>query len=127
MLNLVELWPTVPNFPSLFTELTSWLAAHWEALLFAVLLLGTGFWVFRSTLGVYNHLFFPARAVRNALIKALLMVTLLFALCALPYWLAQALLPAGRLRDLWFVVSFVLFDALWGRTGRLLDRLLVGR
>jgi hypothetical protein len=110
-----------------FDQLISWLGAHWEALLLAALLLGTGLWVFRATLGVYSHIFFPARAVRNAFIKAALMTALLFAIYALPYWLAQALLPAGWLRNLWFVVSFVLFDVLWDPASRLLDRLLVGR
>lgn len=105
----------------------SWLAAHWETLLLVALLAGTGLWVFRSTLAVYGQIFFPARAVRNAFIKTVLMVALLFAIYALPYWLFQALLPPGWLRSLSFLVSFVLFDVLWEGAGRLLDRLLVGR
>lgn len=92
-----------------------------------LLLGGGGLWVFRSALADYNHVFFPARAVRNAFIKALLMVALLFAIYALPYWLAQALLPAGWLRNLWLLASFVLHDVLWGPASRLLDRLFVGR
>lgn len=55
------------------------------------------------------------------------MAALLFAIYALPYWLAQALLPAGWLRNLWLLVSFVLHDVLWDPASRLLDRLLVGR
>lgn len=108
-------------------QLVTWLRAHWETLLLTLLLGGTGLWVFRSTLAVYGHIFFPARAVRNAFIKAVLMTALLYAIYALPYWLAQTLLPAGWLRNLWFIVSFVLFDVLWDPASRLLDRLLVGR
>ncbi len=109
------------------SPLFSWFVAHWETLLLIVLLGGTALWVFRSTLAVYNHIFFSGRAVRNAFIKALLMTALLFAIYALPYWLAQTLLPEGWLRNLWFIVSFVLFDVLWNPASRLLDRLLVGR
>ncbi len=100
---------------------------HWETLLLVVLLGGTGLWVFRSALADYNHIFFPARAVRNAFIKAVLMMALLFAIYALPYWLAQALLPVGWVRNLWAIVSILLFNMLWEPAGRLLDRLLVGR
>ncbi len=107
--------------------LLSWFTAHWETLLLVALLGGTGLWIFRSALADYNHIFFPARAVRNAFIKALLMVTLLFAIFALPYWLAHALLPAGLIRSLWAVVSVILWNMLWDPAGRLLDRLLVGR
>lgn len=109
------------------SPLQFWLAAHWETLLLAVLLGGTGLWVFHAALADYNHIFFPARAVRNAFIKAVVMVALLFAIYALPYWLAHALLPEGWLRNLWLVVSFVLFDVLWDPAKRLVDRLLVGR
>ena len=110
-----------------FDSLVSWLGAHWEALLLALLLGGAGLWVFRSTLADYTYIFSPARAVRNAFIKAALMVALLFAIFALPRWLAQTLLPAGWLQSLWAVVSVVLLNTLWGPAGRLLDRLLVGR
>jgi hypothetical protein len=116
---------SIPAAPAL--QLTSWLAAHWETLLLVVLLGGTGLWVFRSTLAVYGRIFFPARAVRNAFIKTTLMVALLYAIYALPYWLFQTLLPPGWLQSLSFLLSFVLFDLLWGGAGRLLDRLLVGR
>jgi hypothetical protein len=109
------------------TSPIAWLAAHWETLLLIALLGATGLWVFRSALAAYGHIFFPARAVRNAFIKAVLMTALLFAIYALPYWLAQTFLPEGWLRNLWFIVSFVLFDVLWDPAGRLLDRLLVGR
>jgi cytochrome c oxidase assembly factor CtaG len=105
----------------------AWLAAHWETLLLILLLGGAGLWVFRSTLAVYGHIFFPARAVRNAFIKTVLMVALLFAIYAVPYWLFQVLLPPGWARSLSFLLSFVLFDVLWEGAGRLLDRLLVGR
>lgn len=115
--------------PSAFADLPliQWLAAYWEPLLLAALLVGTGVWVFYSALAVYNHIFFPARAVRNAFLKALAMVALLFAIYALPYWLAQALLPPGRIQILALIVSFVLFDTLWEGAGRLLDRLFIGR
>jgi hypothetical protein len=109
------------------TRPTAWLAAHWETLLLILLLGGAGLWVFRSALADYNHIFFPARAVRNAFIKAALMVALLFAIYALPHWLAQTLLPAGWVRNLWAIVSILLFNMLWEPVGRLLDRLLVGR
>jgi hypothetical protein len=109
------------------SQLLSWFAAHWETLLLVALLGGAGLWVFRSTLAVYGRIFFPARAVRNAFIKTVLMVALLYAIYALPYWLFQTLLPPGWLRSLSFLLSFVLFDVLWAGTGRLLDRLLVGR
>lgn len=109
------------------SPLLSWFAAHWETLLLIVLLAGAGLWIFRSTLAVYGHVFFPARAVRNALIKTVLMVALLFAIFAAPYWLFQTLLPPGWARSLSLLLSFVLFDVLWGGAGRLLDRLLVGR
>ncbi len=105
----------------------AWFATHWETLLLIVLLGGAGLWVFRSTLAAYAHIFFPARAVRNAFIKAVLMVALLFMIYAAPYWLFQQLLPSGWARSLSLLLSFVLFDVLWEATGRLLDRLLVGR
>ncbi len=107
--------------------LIRWLAAHWEPLLLAVLLLGTAFWVFRSALAQYNYIFFPARAVRNAFLKALAMTALLYAIYAVPDWLAQVLLPPGKIRSLSFVVSILLFDALWDGASRRLDRLFVGR
>lgn len=110
-----------------FDQLVSWLGAHWEAILLVALLAGTGLWVFRSALAAYGHIFFPARAVRNAFIKAVLMVVLLYAIYALPYWLAQTLLPAGWVRNLWAIVSILLFEMLWEPAGRLVDRLLVGR
>jgi hypothetical protein len=109
------------------SPLLSWFAAHWETLLLVALLGGTGLWVFRAALADFNHIFFPARAVRNAFIKAVLMVALMFAIYVLPYWLAQTLLPAGLLRNLWAIVSILLFNALWEPAGRLLDRLLVER
>ena len=114
-----------PNAPDV--QPLSWLVAHWETLLLVGLLGGAGLWVFRSTLAVYGHIFFPARAVRNAFIKTVLMVALLYAIYAVPYWLFQTLLSPGWLRSLSFLLSFVLFDVLWGGAGRLLDRLFVGR
>ncbi len=116
---------SIPNAP--VVPLLSWLAAHWETLLLMVLLGGAGLWVFRSTLAVYGHIFFPARAVRNAFIKTVLMVALLYAIYAVPYWLFQALFSPGWTRSLSFLLSFVLFDVLWEGAGRLRDRLLVGR
>jgi hypothetical protein len=109
------------------SPLIQWFAAHWEPLLFAALLVGTGLWVFRSALGIYTHVFFPARAVRNAFLKAVAMVALLFAIYAIPHWLAEALLPPGRIQVLGIAVSFILFDTIWEGAGRLLDRLLIGR
>ena len=110
------------DFPPL-----QWLAAHWEPLLAAAVLAVTGVLVFRSALAVYGRIFFPARALRNAFLKALVMVGLFFAIFALPHWLFRALLPAGWLQNLSILVSFVLFDAMWGGAGRLLDRLFIGR
>lgn len=124
---LVASGATVDRPGLLDGRLIAWLAAHWETLLLILLLGGAGLWVFRAALAVYGHIFFPARAVRNALIKAVLMVALLFVIYALPNWLAQTLLPAGWLRNLWAIVSILLFNALWEPAGRLLDRLLVGR
>lgn len=109
------------------TQLSWWFAAHWETLLGIVILAGTGFWTFRTTLAVYGRIFFPARAVRNAFIKTVLMVALLWAIYAAPYWLFQTLLPPGRLRSLSLLLTFVLFDLLWPGAWRLLDRILVGR
>ncbi len=103
-----------------------WLRANWQALASAGALIAAGFLTFRSTLAVYGHIFFPARAVRNSLIKALVMVALLFLLFAIPHWIAQWLLPEGRIQSLSLVVSFLLLDFVWKESGRLLDRLLIG-
>ena len=103
-----------------------WLRGHWEPLLLVTVLSLTGFLVFRRALAVYGRIFFPARAMRNSLIKSLVMVTTAFLIFAIPHWLFQALLPDGWIQSLSLLISFVLIDIVWDEVDRLVDRLLVG-
>lgn len=105
----------------------AWLRAEWEVLLLAAMTAVVGLLYFRQTLGVYSHIFFPGRALRNSLIKTLLMLALMLAIFALPLWLAQRLLPDGWSQLLALLLSFVLLDILWGEADRWLDRIIVGR
>lgn len=104
-----------------------WISAHWEVIAVIGILGLTGVLVFRNTLAVYDHIFFTGRALRNSLIKTVLMVALLFLIYAVPYWLFRTLLPDGWVQVLALLLSFVLFDIVWDEAGHLLDRIIVGR
>lgn len=105
----------------------TWFAAHWEPVLVVTVLGITGVLVFRNTLAVYDHIFFTGRALRNALMKTVLMLALMFLIYAVPAWLFRTLLPDGWWQSLALLLSFVLFDIVWDEAGHLLDRIIVGR